>query len=837
MFHAIANIRFAVRPLAGAVLFCAAAIAAGCGGGGGGGAAGPTGPVVPPIVPPVNSKPVNCGAATCDALANQHRTDEFNNQYGLGNINAHYAYAYGETQTGRPFSGRGVTVAVVDSGVDRSHSEFAGRILPGYNATSPGNSVRDPDGHGTGVAGFIAAAKDGSTSGANVHGVAYDAVILPVQARLDLINGPRELTEGLNYAVTSGAFVVNNSWDFPYLETFRFSNGAEARTDLGPLFAEVVVEILQAADMEGVTAPALLATLQSPEAIAMFRDDLVASANNLIDPAEADRIVRRLLTTLDAYIRFAIDVRLNSPHTTFPVVVFSAGNEGYNSEIGRNRIEIIRDPTGTYSQGQVLKTPSESNNGGFWGQIPLLAPNYQGHWLNVVAVDRDNRIADFSNGCGASKDWCLAAPGVVLRTTMPGGNQQVGSGTSYAAPHVSGAAAVLKSAFPNLTAPQIVALLLTTALDLGARGVDEVYGHGLLDLENAARPQPGASGFRIAYSDSAENDGLAPDDFSMAALADSRIVASPALSPKTQNVPVGFLDGFDRAYQANLDHFVSNAVAPRAGFFFQPHLRDRTLQNGFYALGAAGDAPLAFGWKTKRGGVSADFFEVRPGGGARVSAARPGTDFAFALGAERARGMAVVSPNFIAGFSRAEGGNGADFHQAALAFSRDGAGWNAAWETGLAVEQGSALGAKFGGAFAVRRARTLYGRLAGSFSLSPRARIFATGTVGRTRADAGVGAVASFSELRSRGWEAGVAGDSWRLSFARPLRTSSGEMRLRTAAGYDESGGYAVRESRADLSSSRSWRAAAEWTNGETTRLRSEIGEGRRVNVAAEFLF
>ena len=82
-----------------------------------------------------------------------------------------------------------------------------------------------------------------------------------------------------------------------------------------------------------------------------------------------------------------------------------------------------------------------------------------------------------------------------------------------------------------------------------------------------------------------------------------------------------------------------------------------------------------------------------------------------------------------------------------------------------------------------------------------------------------------------------MAGDSWRLSFSRPLRTSSGEMRLRTAGGYDESGGYAVRESRADLSSSRSWRAAAEWTDGETTRLRSEIGEGRRANVAAEFLF
>ena len=837
MFHAIANIRFAVRPLAGAVLFCAAAIAAGCGGGGGGGAAGPTGPVVPPIVPPVNSKPVNCGATTCDALANQHRTDEFNNQYGLGNINAHYAYAYGETQTGRPFSGQGVTVAVVDSGVDRSHSEFAGRILSGYNAVNPGSSVQDPHGHGTGVAGIIAAGKTGNISGARVHGVAYDAMILPVQTASDSSGTTSHSFSGFVYAVTSGAFVVNNSWGPTFEESIRFVNGVELQTDLKPFFAEFVLELFQAAEADGIETPALLATLQSPEAFSAIRNAIVAGAENSIDNAEAERLTRALIAELDGDIRIAAFFRSTSPFADFPIVIFAAGNEGYNTETGRVKWRITANPANPNSVGDVRSIPATSNNGGFLGQIPLFAPNYRGHWLNVVNVDRNNRIDSDSNGCGASMDWCLAAPGVGIAVPEVGGGQTNASGTSFAVPHVSGAAAVLKSAFPNLTAPQVVSLLLATASDLGARGVDEVYGHGMLNLEKATRPQPGASGFRLAYSDSAESEGLALDDFSVAALADSRIVASPALSPKTQNVPVGFLDGFDRAYQANLDHFVSAADAPPSGFFFQPHLRDRTLRNGFYALGAAGDAPLAFGWKTSNGGISADFFEVRPGGGARVSAARPGTDFAFALGAENVRGMAVVSPNFIAGFSRAESGNGADFHQAALAFSRDGAGWDAAWETGLAVEQGSALGAKFGGAFAVRRARTLYGRLAGSFALSPRARIFAMGTVGRTRADAGPGAVASFSELRSRGWEAGVAGDSWRLSFSRPLRTSSGEMRLRTAGGYDESGGYAVRESRADLSSSRSWRASAEWTNGKTTRLRSEIGEGRRVNVAAEILF
>ena len=784
MFHAIANIRFAVRPLAGAVLFCAAALAAGCGGGGGGSAGGGGGgggvsypaPAPTPATFPVNAVPgsisENCNSA-CQTDADSHSTFvDFRNSE-VGQIRAQYAY-------GRGFYGQGVTVAVADTGVDSNHPEFLNRLAPfGYNAVDNGAYPEDLDGHGTGVAGIIAAARNNDDS----MGVAFQSVILPVKvgvgetARTDLWGS------AINRALQN-AFVVNNSWGSNMKITADIGGGTMVE---GSVPAENAYD---------------------PHRVAAYRN-----ADN---------------------------------HDS--IVVFAAGNDGLNTETGRSMVTIVANPGPGQYVGQEIEVAGARNFSGYWPSLPRHYPELIGHWLNVVAVDGSNTIAEFSNGCGDTKTWCLAAPGVRIIAPNVGGGRQIGSGTSFAAPHVSGAAAVLKSAFPNLGAKQIVRLLLITARDLGDAGVDDVYGYGLVDLERATRPQidlecgdgyqcPRNSRFRVAYSHSAENDGLALDDFSVAALADSRIVASPALSPKTQNVPVGFLDGFDRAYQANLDHFVSAADAPRSGFFFQPHLRDRILRNGFYALGATGDAPLAFGWKTKRGGVSADFFEVRPGGGARVSAARPGTDFAFALGAERARGMAVVSPNFIAGFSRAEGGNGADFHQAALAFSRDGAGWNAAWETGLAVERGSALGAKFGGAFAVRRARTLYGRLAGSFALSPRARIFAAGTVGRTRADAGSGAVASFSELRSRGWEAGVAGDSWRLSYSRPLRTSSGEMRLRTAAGYDESGGYVVRESRADLSSSRSWRAAAEWTNGKTTRLRSEIGDGRRVNVAAEFLF
>ena len=58
-----------------------------------------------------------------------------------------------------------------------------------------------------------------------------------------------------------------------------------------------------------------------------------------------------------------------------------------------------------------------------------------------------------------------------------------------AAPVISGAAAVLQGAWPHLTAQNVVRILLDTATDLGDAGVDNIYGHGLVNLEAAVDQQ------------------------------------------------------------------------------------------------------------------------------------------------------------------------------------------------------------------------------------------------------------------------------------------------------------------------------------------------------------
>ena len=97
----------------------------------------------------------------------------------------------------------------------------------------------------------------------------------------------------------------------------------------------------------------------------------------------------------------------------------------------------------------------------------------------VGATDKNNRIADFSN-TGASID--LAAPGVDISSSVPGGGFKSYSGTSIATPFVSAAAAMLKLEDPDRTVVDIERLVKKYVVDMGPVGWDSQYGEGILNL-------------------------------------------------------------------------------------------------------------------------------------------------------------------------------------------------------------------------------------------------------------------------------------------------------------------------------------------------------------------
>ncbi len=76
----------------------------------------------------------------------------------------------------------------------------------------------------------------------------------------------------------------------------------------------------------------------------------------------------------------------------------------------------------------------------------------------------------------------VVAPGNNVRSSVPGGGFKLLGGTSFSAPHVSGAALLLHEAFPTATSTQVKEALYFTAVDLGPVGEDNAYGNGIIDV-------------------------------------------------------------------------------------------------------------------------------------------------------------------------------------------------------------------------------------------------------------------------------------------------------------------------------------------------------------------
>ncbi|MBA9026703.1 S8 family peptidase [Peribacillus huizhouensis] len=104
-----------------------------------------------------------------------------------------------------------VTVAVIDTGIDRKHPDLKNTLLPGYNAVDP-LSQPFADSHGTHVAGIIAANKDNGIGG---YGIAPNVKILPIDVFDGWFATDYSIAEGILYAVEHGAKVINMSLGGP----------------------------------------------------------------------------------------------------------------------------------------------------------------------------------------------------------------------------------------------------------------------------------------------------------------------------------------------------------------------------------------------------------------------------------------------------------------------------------------------------------------------------------------------------------------------------------------------------------------------------------------------
>ena len=143
------------------------------------------------------------------------------------------------------------------------------------------------------------------------------------------------------------------------------------------------------------------------------------------------------------------------------------------------------------------------NNPAAEALFPKLYPRAEKGWISVVGINPATKLIDpESNRAGDAKNWTIAAnyavtvnktSGVTVYTTTA-------YGTSFAAPVVAGAAGAIQLKYPWMSRDLIKQSLLTTATDLGATGVDDIYGWGLLNLEKAING-PAAFDKRLTFDE------------------------------------------------------------------------------------------------------------------------------------------------------------------------------------------------------------------------------------------------------------------------------------------------------------------------------------------------
>ncbi|WP_230481084.1 S8 family peptidase [Sphingomonas sp. Leaf21] len=418
-----------------------AALLSACGGGGGGGVASiPAPPIVTPTPSPTPSP--SQGATPTPSPSQNYDTAGYRATKGAVSMNALAAYQRGAT-------GAGVTMGIIDSGLDTRTGLFAGRISAASTDVAGMRGTGDDDGHGTAVA-FTAA---GGRSGDRAQGVAFDSTLLILRADQPGSCGSSGGSDG----GLGGKCSFSSTSIARGLDAARLAGARVANISLG----------------SNETPPAaLLAAIDRATAAGM-------------------------------------------------VIVIAAGNDGES------------DPS--------LLAQIANNSGVARGQV-----------IVAGSVGLSGTISAFSNRAGQSAAHYLTALGEQVEAPDASGTRMLWSGTSFAAPQITGAAALLAQAFPNLTGAQIADLLLRTARGAGSGGgsggTDSVYGRGTLDLTAAFQPVGAMSvaGSTAALSMSI-NARLSP------AMGDAR----------AQGLNLVALDGYARAYHVDLSGTVAQA-SPRA---------------------------------------------------------------------------------------------------------------------------------------------------------------------------------------------------------------------------------------------------------------------------------
>ncbi|MGG5255190.1 S8 family serine peptidase [Neobacillus sp. SM06] len=403
----------------------------------------------------------------------------------------------------RTLTGKGITVGVIDTGIDYTHPDLRANFHGGHDlvdgdddpmetkSNAPGKSTL----HGTHVAGIIAA-------NGKIKGVAPDAKIIAYRAlgpggsgtteqvlaaieqaikdKVDIvnlslgdeINGPDlPISLALNRAVDKGMIAVAaagnagpNNWTVgsPGTAAKAISVGASTPTMEVPTL--LIEEKRQKIRIEPLTGSRNWTTERSVELV----DGGLGTKKEVTHAAGKIALIKR------GGLSFTEKAKNAAAAGAVGVLIYNNTSGGFTG----NLQELVTIPVGSLSKGvgDFLKKHG----------LPLTV-------RLEMEVEKD-RLADFSSRGPVTVTWDVkpdvVAPGVAIESTVPGGYLAL-KGTSMAAPHVAGACALIKEAHPDWTPAEVKAALMNTAKPLRKNGGDDYHayeqGAGRIQVDKAVK--------------------------------------------------------------------------------------------------------------------------------------------------------------------------------------------------------------------------------------------------------------------------------------------------------------------------------------------------------------
>ena len=406
------------------------------------------------------------------------------------------------------YDGSGIIISIIDTGIDLNHPDLDGQIIGGYDFVDNDDMPEDINGHGTQVAGIIA-------SNGNLKGIAPNSKILmykvsedgesvpsnliikaiekSIEDGADIINislginqTNTKIDQAVNKAIKNNIFVVTAAGNFgPELSTIGSPGINPNAITVGATFNNVTSSLVSTFEIEDKT----------------FNVFPMVGTQALTDPITSQIIFGKYGKVDDLLgNNFEGSILLIQRGSDIEgEIVYFSDKEKNAANVGAKAIIVYNNEPGIFF-GELIH---EYVDEGYEPTIPALSVSRDDGLIIREILQSDTKgildvfyhpdfVAYFSSRGPVSPFYIkpdLVAPGAFINTTDTNGNYKISSGTSFAAPHVAGTAALILQKNPELTPQEVKSILMTTTDivydQFNDRFPIEVSGTGRISASNA----------------------------------------------------------------------------------------------------------------------------------------------------------------------------------------------------------------------------------------------------------------------------------------------------------------------------------------------------------------